>query len=97
MDKNVKICGCGNQINPLRVEALLKMGKSLSQINCIECATNKPVPRKTGFMVRDHKMSGSIEIHDDPTITESLYKASKRAGQGVSAGVKFHTKKIKLI
>lgn len=85
-----KICKCGEEVASGRVEALLKMGRSLSQINCIKCATKSDVPRKTGFMIRDHKMNGQIEIHDDPTVTESLYKASKRAGQGVSLGVKFH-------
>lgn len=84
------ICKCGNEIVKGRVDALLQMGKSPNQINCIQCATANPVPRKTGFMVRDHKMAGQIEIHDDPSVTESLYKASKRAGQGVSVGVKFH-------
>lgn len=84
-----KICTCGEEVASGRVEALLKMGRPLKQINCIGCATKTPVARKTGYMVRDHKMSGSIAIYDDPTVTESLYKAAKRAGQGVSVGVKF--------
>jgi hypothetical protein len=77
-------CRCGKKIEQARLDATNNNAKT-----CISCMHNHDVARKTGFMVRDHKMAGQIEIHDDPAATAQLYALSSRKGYGVSRGAMF--------
>lgn len=49
---------------------------------------SRDVSRKAGFMVRDHKMAGEIQVVDQE-VAEKLYSASYRKGYSVSKGSMF--------
>lgn len=80
-------CKCGKEIHPKRVEILKKANQT---IQCISCAEHN-VERVAGFMIRDHKMNGQIQIvsQEQAQILHSL--SSRAGGLQVSQGVRFHT------
>lgn len=76
-------CKCGATIHPKRVEILTS---TRQKMQCITCA-EKNVQRVAGFMVRDHKMVGELQILSQEQ-ADKMYSLSIRHGV-VSNGVKF--------
>jgi H2-forming N5,N10-methylenetetrahydromethanopterin dehydrogenase-like enzyme len=79
------ICSCSNEIHPKRVEFLQKKGM---KIQCIPCAEGKVV-KLAGVQVISGKTERGLEICT-PEQAERFEKLSRRAGTGVSQGVKMN-------
>lgn len=76
-----KYCKCGNEIPPARVAFLQKTN---SPLTCFEHSTTQ---RVKGFQVIGGKTERYIEVVT-PDQAALLEKLGKRAGTGVSKGVK---------
>lgn len=76
-------CFCGAEIHPLREKLLNKMGY---KITCLQHST---VEKLGGFMATSGKTERELIIGSQAS-TEALYRASARAGTGVSKGVKMN-------
>lgn len=76
-------CFCGVEIHPLREKLLNKMGYKLT------CLQHSTVEKLGGFMATSGKTERELIIGSQAS-TEALYRASARAGTGVSKGVKMN-------
>lgn len=92
---NKHICSCGTVIPDSTIKAITLNGKYphyADNAKCASCVKSgiNDVERVAGVMPTDHKMKGQIEIctQEQAARYNSL---SRRAGTGVSQGVKFHT------
>lgn len=80
-------CKCGNQIPEKRLEILKQ---SSMKIQCIQCAESN-VSKVAGFMVRDHKMSGELQVMSQEQADHMHSLSSRSGGMQVSRGVRFST------
>lgn len=76
-------CHCGEEIHPLREKILRKAGYA---ITCMKHSTTEKVG---GFMAVSGKTERELIIGSQDSIN-NLYKASARAGMGVSKGCKMN-------
>jgi hypothetical protein len=76
-------CFCGLEIHPLREKLLNKMGYKLT------CLQHSTVEKLGGFMATSGKTERELIIGSQES-TNALYRASARAGSGVSKGCKMN-------
>jgi hypothetical protein len=76
-------CHCGAEIHPLRVKFLENAGYKLT------CLVHSTTEKVGGFMATSGKTERELIIGSQES-TNALYKASARAGTGVSKGCKMN-------
>lgn len=82
---------CDNEVNPKRVEILLKRNAIIS---CISCAENK-VEKVTGFQINNDKSCREIQICT-PEDGKKLMKLQRKTGQA-TGGPGFGPKAGKIV
>lgn len=80
---------CGEPMHPKREEICKKHGYPMTCVPCKTGVNGKDEERKQCYTVVNGKTERSIEICNAET-AEMMYKAGRRAGVGVSKGVKMN-------
>lgn len=79
-------CKCGNEVHPKRAKFLNKYNKPMV---CMPCVQGNDEPRKKCYQIVSGKTERGIEICDAETAAQ-MEQLGKRAGMGVSRGVKMN-------